>query len=308
MLVLGSGFLAGEEAVHEVEASLYAGFGSTEYFLDVNDGSTGVQSLLIFPTDALYAGVQYTYTPPGGAWQAEVALSTNITAPYSMMLDYDWFYYVGYSSIPFSYTESNLVFRALDVKTRGSLTLIDTPQTKIYLTGGYNLFFNYQLMTDYAGWQYQDNDSDGEYEAVYISSNADGIEYWVLFHMISAGAAWESRLDSSISLRLEAAPIAGLFFDSDDHLLRYKLSTASGFGLGISGNAALRYEPASSSASSWYAELYTAIRWFQANGSQRQYWYADGDQPEGTENTGIPHQVTLFDPQIGLKFGFQLSP
>ena len=302
-----------ESGTHTVEAYTSTGFGDSTYFLDVNDGSYGVQSLLSFPLDAVFSGLRYEYAPYKASWKAGIELGTNITTPRSLMLDYDWWYYVGYSSVPFSYTESNLEFNSFDITASGEKQLAYSPQTRIYLTGGYNLLFLHQMITDYSGWQYRDDvpsGGDGEYEAYYISAKGNAIEYWILYHIVSAGIAWESDLDSRLGIRIHAAPSLGVFFDSDDHILRSKLSTANGFGYGFSGEVSIVYSMDSPEGGnrSYYWKLFSSYRWFYSNGIQRQYWYADGDEPEGTEYTGIPHEIILTDPRIGFTLGARFGP
>ena len=281
-------------------------FGSSSYFLDANDGNDGVQSLLEFPLDALSMGVEAGYSPPDKRWRIEGSLLTSLTPPASLMLDYDWFYQVGLTPVPFSYTESNIDYRSGDLRISGELPLYRRGEIDLSLKGGYRLFYIDQLATDFRGWQYRDDNTDGEYELYLLDDERDGIDYRITYHIVHAGAGLRLGISPRAELALTAAPALGLFFDRDDHLLRNKLSLGRGFGYGFEGGGALtlRFGEQSDKMSP-YLRITGAYSWFYSRGVQDQEWYGDDNgTPAGTRIEGLVHNVTLVDPRLGLSAGF----
>jgi hypothetical protein len=96
--------------------------------------------------------------------------------------------------------------------------------------------------------------------------------------------------------------------DSDNHVLRTKLSTASGWGSGFYGNLKATYQFGQVWGFAPYIALEGELIYYVVNTVQTQYWYGNADAangaPQGTTLTGIGHVVTSDQYQIGLRFGF----
>ena len=298
---------------------LETGFGTSSYFLDVNDGSYGIQSLLEFPLDSVYVGAEARLALPEQNIRLGLRLLTTLGAPRGLMYDYDWDYQVGDPPIPFSYTESNLKYRSFDLDLTGDLLLLEGGYRRLYLRGGYRFLAAHQLITDYEGWQYRideeydpdwDTDTTEEYLRVGIASNQDAIDYLILFHIASVGLRAETEFPRSIRLGIEGAPLGGFFFDRDDHLLRNKLSTGRGIGYGYRLGADLEIDfDTHASERRFYLRLYGSYSWFFSPGVQEQSWYGDDNgTPAGTTYTGLVHEVTLIDPRLGVSLGFRFGP
>ena len=149
-----------------------------------------------------------------------------------------------------------------------------------------------------------DADTTDEYLLVYFQDSRDPIDYRILYHILSAGLLLEGDITDSLTLSLSAAPAGGFFFDRDDHLLRSKLSTGRGIGYGFDASGALELGlPETAGGWTPYFRLAASWSWFFSHGVQDQRWYEGGDQPAGTEFTGLVHDVTLLDPRLGLSMG-----
>jgi hypothetical protein len=307
-----------EEFSFSIGALTERGFGTSSYFLDVNDGSYGVQSLLEFPLDSFYAGVEATLAAEEGGWRVNFSALTNLGSPAGLMTDADWDYEIGKIPVPWSYTESNLEYQSLDLRLHLDLPILEHGNLRLYLQGGYRFFLQDQRMTDFEGWQYVldeeydpllDADDTNEYWPVYFQDSRDPIDYRIFYHIVSAGLLLEGDITDSLTFSLSAAPAGGFFFDRDDHLLRSKLSTGRGIGYGFDAGGALELG-LTETAGGWtpYLRLSASWSWFFSHGVQDQRWYAGGDQPEGTEFNGLVHDVTLADPRIGLSMGGRFGP
>ncbi|MFI5368495.1 MAG: hypothetical protein ACHQ1F_05725 [Spirochaetia bacterium] len=111
---------------------------------------------------------------------------------------------------------------------------------------------------------------------------------------------------SGLSLQLRAAFTPVFISDTDDHKLRTKLSTASGWGAGVYAKFRGKYQfPRYYKDFSTYIALDGELISYYVSTTQTQYWYATSDEPQGTTYTGIGHVVTSTQFQVGLSFGFE---
>jgi hypothetical protein len=118
--------------------------------------------------------------------------------------------------------------------------------------------------------------------------------------------------------------------DIDDHLLRFKLSTADGDGYGVLGRVGITLElPKQTSGLQPFMGFDVDFMSVKVDGTQVQEWYEDelgyvydqatGDpiidpetgQPQqevlaarGTRITGIPHEFCSTQLSLALRFGF----
>jgi hypothetical protein len=112
----------------------------------------------------------------------------------------------------------------------------------------------------------------------------------------------------SIELRACFTPV--YVSDIDDHKLRTKLSTASGWGPGVYANLRGMYQfPRYFKSFSTYIVLESELISYTVSTTQTQYWYGNADflqggPSQGTTYTGIGHVITSTQYQIGLRLGF----
>jgi hypothetical protein len=111
----------------------------------------------------------------------------------------------------------------------------------------------------------------------------------------------------SFELRACYAPV--YVSDRDDHKLRTKLSTASGWGSGVYANLRAIYQfPRYFKSVTTYIALDGELIYYSVSTTQTQYWYGNADAangaPQGTTITGVGHVITSTQYQIGLRLGF----
>ena len=119
------------------------------------------------------------------------------------------------------------------------------------------------------------------------------LTYWVLY--------WSRRRNGSYAYsrrRMYAHAEAGLAMpyvaDEDDHVLRYKLSTASGLGFGGYASLLARYTwRIRNGAGGPYLEVAGSAFAAKANTQQTQTYYTGAtERPPGTSYSGIDHQIS----------------
>jgi hypothetical protein len=283
------------------------GFGESSYELQVNDGTDSVRSLLVFPLDTAYIGIEAEKEDLSGSRRFTVKVLTNLTPPASKMIDEDWLDLNDASEPEYIYTESNLEYRSFDLNLQGNWQLREFPDFRLFFGAGYRLLWAYQLITDFKGYKLYDTDQDGSIDSqtTIPYTKKDAIDYSIIYHIIDAGLLAEAMIGKNASISIAAAPSVGLVLDRDDHLLRSKLSTGRGFGYGFSFAAAMELHGSRRSRSfTPYLRIFGSYRWFFSPGQQRQYWYDDADGvSEGTEYDGLVHDVELIDPRLGISAG-----
>ncbi|WP_321991158.1 hypothetical protein [Marispirochaeta aestuarii] len=284
------------------------GFGESSYELRVDDGTESVRSLLVFPLDTLYLGLEAEHENTSRSRRYAVKLLTNVAAPGGRMTDEDWLDLLDPAEPEFIFTESNLDYRSLDLALEGIWEIGDYRFFRLFFGAGYRFLWIHQLITDYQGFRLHDDDENGSIDRKEIIpyTDKDAIDYSIIYHIIDAGLHGETDLGRHSRVGISAAPSLGMAFDRDDHLLRSKLSTGRGFGYGfvLRGNIEFR-RPGTGRTITPYLRIYGSYRWFFSPGVQRQYWYDDADKPEGTEYNGLVHDMELIDPRMGISAGLR---
>jgi hypothetical protein len=229
---------ASGQARFSADVGLGEGFGVAAYDLQVASGGDLLKSRLEFPLDGLEASLRLMLSLPQRSrdlWRFEAGVSAGITDPGGLMRDYDWIKPVGYPPVPFSYTESNVRATAVGAYVQASRTLSVAGPLEPYVVFGYAYQYLYQSVRGYTGWQYLFDTSGNPYDVQTISSTAEALRYTLNAHTLPLGLGLRFELGPRWQLALEAAFLGVYASDVDDHLLRYKISTAAGLGYGGAG-------------------------------------------------------------------------
>jgi hypothetical protein len=308
---------APEEPLHPtffVEPLLQKGLGGTAYDLsyDAGGGVTGL-SRLEFPQISLEAGAVLGLALTRGTrrqWLFEAAFTHSTLAMPGTMYDYDWWEFPGIPKTPYSYTystDSTVNWRA---GVDAAYTLASTGPWLLALYGMYRFQYTSHVEDTYTGWQYVWNSTKGAYDLDLLAMpTTDVLEYSLSSHTIGIGLLGSVQPIPRFSVELRSAFTPVYAFDSDDHKLRTKLSTASGWGVGFYADlkAVYRLNRIAKTVTPYFV-LSGDFNYFVVNTLQTQYWYGNNDAangaPQGTLVTGIGHVITSSQLQIALRFGF----
>jgi len=290
--------------------------GDTRYLMEIPASSYGVSSELVFPLQTLLEGMRFRYVPAGPGrlrWSLEGSFHTNLINPYGLMLDYDWYMWPGDPKEPFSYTESAAAMRWYLASAEAQFDLRSGSWGKVGLAFGYRFQFIKQEITGYSGW-YLDTNDDGIADSYNPLKNLTdrSLDYQIIYNTITAGLSLALNPAPPVSITAEAGFALPFVSDRDDHLLRYKLSTASGVGYGAYAGVEARYtwSPAGSRLRPFVALSGSGL-WLVAKTLQTQYWYGDdpgypGDET-GTYIFGVDHQISSRQYRVAFIFGLQFG-
>jgi hypothetical protein len=289
--------------------------GDTRYLMELPANPYGVSSELVFPLDTLVEGLRLRYEPgtPGRRpWSLEASVYTNLLNPLGSMQDYDWWMYPGYPKVPFSYTESAAGMRWYLATVEAQVELRSGGWGRINLAFGYRFQFIKQEITGYTGWDLDAN-RDGIIDSYSPQQDltVHALDYRVIYNTLTSGLALTMFPAPPLSVTAEAGLALPFVSDRDDHLLRYKLSTAAGFGYGGYASLEARYTwvPAKSSLRPFLALSGSALG-LKANTLQTQTWYGDdpasvGYDDTGTRLFGIDHRISIRQYRVAFAIGLQ---
>ncbi len=304
------------------------GIGDTRYLMELPGIPYGVSSELIFPLDTLLEGVTFRGEKTGGQrdggrrWGFEVSLAVSLLAPFGTMKDYDWDMYPGIPKTIWSYTESVPTMRWLAASAAWKPVLATGGWGKLEAVLGYRLQYISQKEYGINGWQYLDllpdnpppgpspGDGDGQPELYLVDEPRSllAMTYWVLWNVLSAGLAVTLQPAAGVAVALEAGLAVPYVADQDDHVLRYKLSTAAGLGYGGYADLSARYSWGKAEARVRpYLSLSAGLLALKANTAQTQAWYGNDPSFAGDETgmviPGVDHQISLRQLTVVLAFG-----
>jgi hypothetical protein len=184
---------------------------------------------------------------------------------------------------------------------------------------GYRMQYIHQEAHGFIGWQYLDllpdnpppgpdpSDGDGQPElyGVQWPESQVVLTYWVLWNVPTAGLSVTLRPALGVTVQAEAGVAVPIVADEDDHVLRYKLSTASGVGFGAYAELAARFSwGKSQSRVRPFLSLSVGGMALKANTQQTQTYYAGATEaPPGTTYTGIDHQISTRQFSVVLACG-----
>jgi hypothetical protein len=302
-------------------------FGDTRYLMELpyEYVTYGVSSELIFPLNTFLEGITFRGERVGEHfdgrrdWGFELSLAVNLLAPFGVMKDSDWWMDYGYPKMQFSYTESEATMLWLAASADWKLAIATGSWGNLSLDVGYRLHYVDQEAIDYKGWVYEDitsppdtdpappNTPDGVPEPYYLDGSGLGtvLTYWVLWNALTAGCTATLAPMPGLSVVGNAGLAAAYVADADDHVLRYKLSKASGVGIGCYAELEVRYTfGKAESRVRPFLSLAGSILYMKANTEQTQTYYTGATEaPPGTSYTGIDHQISTKQFTAGLAFG-----
>lgn len=295
-----------------VEPILQKGLGGVAYDLSFYQGagSTGL-SRLEFPQFSLEAGLAAGFSVSQGEkreWLVEASIAHSTVAFPGSMNDYDWTQYLSYPKVPFSYTYSADSTVSWHASLEAAWTFAFARPWSLALYGTYRYQDVSHGEDGYTGWQYApDATSDGYVPMVISSTTPDVLEYTLSTHTIGVGLMGEVDPLPGLSAELRAAFTPVYASDRDDHKLRTKLSTASGWGTGFYGDMRATCVLSRSSGVTPYLALEGEVIYYVVSTTQTQYWYGNADAangaPQGTVVTGVGHVITSAQFEVGLRFG-----
>ncbi len=269
-------------------------FGDTRYLMEI-PGSPGVSSELIFPLSSIVEGLSFRGQRAGGRrdggrdWSLEASVAVNLLAPFGKMQDYDWDMVPGLPKVLWSYTESDPTMLWLAASVAWKPVLAAGSWGKLEAALGYRLQYISQKEYGVNGWQYNPG-----YTPVNDPPSLLAMTYWVVWNVPTAGLAITLQPVPAVAVGLEAGLAVPYVADRDDHVLRYKLSTAAGLGLGgyadlsarcTFGKAEARVHP--------YLLLAGRVLYVKAHTLQTQTYYTGATEyPPGTTFPPVDHQIS----------------
>jgi len=285
--------------------------GDTRYLME--EPAAGVSSELIFPLNTLMAGATLRGESSGGrrGWAFESSVAVNLLTPFGKMEDWDWFMFFGTPRVPFSYTESAATMFWITASASWQPVLAAGSWGKLSLALGYRFQYMHQNINGYNGWVYDDllpaPSGDGQPELYSQSGFGLVLTYWVLYNLPTAGMGVTLTPASGAFLRLEAGLAVPYVSDEDDHVLRYKLSTASGLGFGGYARLLARYTWGNTeSRLRPYLQLAGSAFAAKANTQQTQTYYTGAtEESPGTRYSGIDHQISTRQFGVALTGGIE---
>jgi hypothetical protein len=284
------------------------GLGDTRYLMEEPGLPFGVSSELIFPLNTLLVGITLRGDKTGGRvdggreWGFEASLAVNLLSPFGKMEDYDWWMYPGVPKVAFSYTESDAKMLWLVFSAEWKIPMISGAWGNLAGALGYRLQYVSQKIYGYNGWHNDDNldgVADGYYEDF---ATGLALTYWVWWNVPTAGLRVTLAPSPRVSVALEAGLAAAIVADEDDHVLRYKLSTAHGLGFGGYADLWARYTFGKAEARVRpFLSLTGSVLYMKANTLQTQSYYAG--PYAGLTDSGIDHQISTRQFTAALTFG-----
>ena len=287
--------------------SAAAMFGHTTYCLKLRSFEPALLSKLVFPLDTATAGIEARWDilrQGRREWILKFSTRINLSDPRAPMADSDYDDYAGYPPRMWSYTESDIAMRSVFASVSAGRRLISSGAFELYAEAGYRFQYIDQEALNYSGWQVAWNDVSLEWEVYLVAYPETALEYTIIYHLASLGFLADTRLTGRLRLAANASLLAVIASDRDDHILRTKLSTATGAGIGYLAGLSLRYRFRERDSSPYIA-LGAELLGLRLNTTQTQSWYADtpGEPPAGTTYTGIPHIITSRQGRIEVGLG-----
>lgn len=304
--------------------------GHTEYSLDVTFNTIDsvsqlpvretIASLLEFPLDHVIVGFGFNIkSPTSNKWSLNGNFGLSVKDPEGKMFDSDW-----HAKLPFfdrtlySFTESDIEMKMFQADINYRHRIMPRPKTSLFAMFGFKYQRIEQDVINFAGWQRFFDEVDNSYGNQFNFSYDDlAIVYKLNYFLPYFGLAGDFNLSEKFLINLSASYSFSYFTDSDDHILRNKLSTANGYGnsfLFSGGNKIILNQTKNGKA--LYIETFVDYLIIDISGDQKQYWYDDEGYidpvtdefillaEKGTIITGIPHKIKSDQFSIGLSLGF----
>ncbi len=291
--------------------SLFSGY--TKFVMDLrvqwpNDAIGSIKSELDFPLDVTMAGAQVglgSSPQMNYDWSVMIGYYTNTNDPNDLMIDGDWAYDPTPGSVngQFSYTESHVAMDATLLTFEARRSLYFREKWVLGVTAEFRYQKFQQDVLDFTGWYI-----DGNGQEFTQSYDSLCLIYEVIYKIPAAGFYLTVKPTNGFSFttRLLGAVVSAK--DEDDHILRYRLATASGTGSGIIGGFGARFDIGKGEqrlrpfieADGEYLSLTVKT-------SGDQVWYGDDpvtpEDDTGDELHSIPHNFYSRQYQIRLRAG-----
>ncbi len=292
--------------------------GYASYDLKSTDPTGTVYSRLEFPLDGWYAGARgglMLVPEHGPPFLLDLWWLSAFTDPVNPMTDGDWVEPAGGPKFKFSYTESEARAATNLAGLEVSRVVWVTPIGRIALGGGARFQVTDQDLVDIKGWQV---DLGGTGDVLDIDTRDPSNPYYALLGPGVLAMTYRlTTIDVHALATLANSPFSWLtgelqlfagpayIDDRDDHVLRAKLSTASGLGIAGGARLGVAYHP-SVGARRFRPRLTLQGEAYRldANVKQTQKWY-DGS---GVVISGIDHKVELFTLSLGLSLVVEVLP
>jgi len=305
--------ITGTNVRFTVDAFVQKGFGGTAYDLSEDDGG-GITSLsqLEFPQVQAEAGVSLGMSinrDRERQWLIEASYSHSVFDIQGTMNDYDWTQYPVYPPIPWSYTHSQDSTLSWQAAMGIARRLFTVGSLSLSLYGSFRYQYASHVENTATGWQYVWDTSTSAYDLYGISDpTSDVLEYALMSYAPGLGVLFDLQVLPGLSFELRGCYTPVYASDRDDHKLRTKLSTASGWGNGADVDVRVVYQfggPLAKVAP--YVAADGEFVYYSISTTQTQYWYGNADAsngaPEGTTISGVGHVITSAQYQVGVRFG-----
>ena len=296
-----------------VEPLFQKGLGGTAYDLSAVDPTSGITALSRseFPMVQLEAGILLGVSVNRDGqrqWLIEAGFSHSVLGLHGSMNDYDWNQVPGYPPVPWSYTYSTDSVLSWQASLEAAVRFASAGALSFYFYGSYRYQYASHVEDTLTGWQYVPGTTPGEYvPTVFYDPTTDVLEYTISTHAASLGFMTDLQILPRWSLELRSAAMVVSVSDRDDHKLRTKLSTASGFGPGAYVDLRSVFHLESIGTVRPYLALDGSVVCYYVSTTQTQYWYGNADAAnggiQGMTITGVGHVITSAQYQIGFRIG-----
>lgn len=292
--------------------------GHSTYELDIGLGTDRIQSELKFPTNSVAIGASLEIRSAVDdrlAWQITATGGVTPGDPSGKMIDTDWSYLGNGTYDIWSYTESKPAGQALFLSAEYYRVLQRGSRWTFGLVGGLSYFRMTQLLDNFAGWQVIDANLT-VHEFAVIGTPA--IDYRVTYLVPEIGVG--GTVDRSSMFHADWRLLYGRVraTDEDDHLLRKKLSTGTGWGNQIRAVISARWLlPQASSQRRVFFGVDLDFTGLRVKGYQDQEFYEDVVEydpiteqeytiPNGTRFENLPHEFSSTRFGVGVRVGLTL--
>ncbi len=310
--------LMAEDGIHFSFAPVFNfGFGHTTYTMDnvYLVDSTGAivgtaKSELKFPLKAMYGGIKMEmYSDISGrrVWFANAAYSRNINDPPSVMTDEDWITPLGGAGFEWSYTESDVKFDYDMIAIQVGRRIYGWEKAVTYAVAGYRYQRIVQNIVNVRGWQYDLRFSPPPLHN--IDSTVHALDYKAIYHQPSIGILYDVQFNPQAQFELSVSYMHVFASDIDDHILRNKISDASGTGPGfyssVEFNLVLNHNNPGLRPFIGTSADFSIL---SVSTKQKQRWYGDDPISDNYDDTGdisenIPHEFTSMQFSLGVRIG-----
>ena len=299
--------------------------GTTDYSLEISgyitdtidgtpyNGKKEIGSLLEFPIDSWLTGGTLIIEDSTGTWALYLGGRVALTNPADKMKDSDWDGFTPhYPRTLWSYTESDVEqsLSQFELSIRKRFSKSKSKSWSLIAGGRYQKIS--QDVIGISGYQRMfsptavDYDPPQYFENLY--DNVSVIEYEISYKSIILGFNTETILSPKISVDFTGLFMPTFYSDRDDHILRKKLSTSDGDGLGGSGKLLLGFFPGTINNRKTFIKFGAEYTYYSVSGNQTQSWYETTSEADaGTTITNIPHEITSKQLALSLSVGFSFK-